>query len=94
MFKESLHNVFWILEIEFIRTNTRHFPEVNKKRGNFPVAAPRAYSGKPLLVVEDAEAKVLFEFVFDCKMKVLVVVNNLFLQLLKKFILSPTGQIW
>ena len=36
--------------------------------------------GKPLPVVEDAEAKVSFKFVFDFKMKVLVVVNNLFFQ--------------
>ena len=96
MFKESLHNDFWILEIESVRTNARHFP---KSAGTLLSPAPRVLSyctdsSKPLPVVKDAEAKVAFKFVFDYKMNVLVVVNNLFFNLLKKSILSQTGQIW
>jgi len=65
---------------------THRFVEVYEKRGNCPVAAQRAYliywhdPGKPFPVVDDAEAKVSFKFVFDYKIKVLVEVNNLFYQ--------------
>ena len=83
MFKESLRNDFLILEMGSIRS-TSHFAEVSEKRGNFPVAAPRSYYYLLIQVnlfrSANAEAKVSFKFVFDFKMEVLVVVNNLFFQ--------------